>query len=90
MATSGKPEVLLIDEVFGTGDHSFVAKARSRLAGLIGRSGAVVLASHSAELMKLYATHLLWMHRGKVRMFDTLPVVLDEYRKDMAKVQAGV
>ncbi|MEM1432603.1 MAG: ATP-binding cassette domain-containing protein [Pseudomonadota bacterium] len=81
VATSVQPDVLLIDEVFGTGDQSFVHKARARLEQLIARSGVVVLSSHSAELMSAYASQLVWMHRGQVRRFGPLPEVLHEYHR---------
>jgi ABC-type polysaccharide/polyol phosphate transport system ATPase subunit len=80
VVTSGKPEVLLIDEVFGTGDHSFMAKARARMQQLIGRAGVVILASHSVELLRQYSSHLLWLNRGKVVAFGETDVVLREYR----------
>lgn len=80
VATSGSPEVLLIDEVFGTGDHSFMAKARARMQDLISRAGVVMLASHSAELLREYCSHLLWLHRGKVMAFGEIEQVLREYR----------
>ena len=80
VATSGAPEILLVDEVFGTGDQSFMDKARSRMRDLIDRSGVVVLASHSVELLKQYCTHLLWLDRGSVMGFGETEEVLREYR----------
>ncbi|MEM1434663.1 MAG: ATP-binding cassette domain-containing protein [Pseudomonadota bacterium] len=88
VATSAEPDVLLIDEVFGTGDQSFVDKARKRLGRLIERSGVVLMATHSPSLIRQYCTHAVWLERGTLMMYDKLEAVLDEYRSHVAATKS--
>ncbi len=81
VASAANPEILLIDEIFGTGDHSFVSKARDRMHHLIEGSGVVVLASHSPDILKQYCSHALWLDRGRLMGFGKLGDVLPEYRE---------
>ncbi len=43
IATANRPEILLIDEVFGTGDLGFRVKAKQRLAQLIDTARIIVM-----------------------------------------------
>ena len=52
VATEGKADILLIDEVFGTGDQNFVNKSTERLTSFINRSGILVFSSHSEALLR--------------------------------------
>ena len=46
VATSTKPDILLVDEMFGTGDAEFQAQAKKRMEELIRSVGIFVFASH--------------------------------------------
>ena len=46
------PSELLIDEIFGVGDASFQKFASERLEKLTAQSGAMLLATHSMELVR--------------------------------------
>ena len=52
IATSLGSEILLMDEWIAAGDEKFLARANQRLHGLVERSNILVLASHSAELLR--------------------------------------
>jgi len=51
VVTSIDPEILLLDEGIGAVDTSFLDKARDRLHDLVRRSGILVFASHSNDLL---------------------------------------
>lgn len=74
MATSVEPEILLIDEMFGTGDASFQEKAHTRMRSLIGSSKIFVFASHSHELLREYCRRIFFLDHGTLQEvgFDTL------------------
>ena len=86
VATSVEPDVLLIDEIFGTGDHSFVQNARRRLNKMIDRSGAIIMAGHSNALLKQYCTHAIWLDRGRMKAFGPIDDVLEQFRSHIAKL----
>ena len=63
------PDVLLIDETLGVGDLEFRAKAQKRLKGFIGRSGTVILSTHSLGLAKEMCTRGVVLDNG-LKIFD--------------------
>ena len=79
VSTAVDADILLLDEVLGVGDASFQAKAERRLKELHDRSEIVVLAIHSSETIRKTCTKVLWMERGKVRMFGDVTEVVDAY-----------
>lgn len=77
--TSTRPEILVMDEIIGAGDASFVRKAQIRVDEFIRSSSALILASHNAEYLKMYCTHGMWMENGRQRSFGSINTILDEY-----------
>ncbi len=67
VATSTKPDILLVDEMFGTGDAEFQVKARERMVGLIRSVGIFVFASHSNELVEQYCNRFFRLEHGALR-----------------------
>lgn len=60
------PEILLVDEVFSTGDVQFVSKARERMHSLITKSSIVVIVSHSMEHIVQFSNRVIVMHKGEI------------------------
>jgi ABC-type polysaccharide/polyol phosphate transport system ATPase subunit len=67
VATSIQPEILLIDEMFGTGDAVFQEKAHTRMKSLISSSKIFVFASHSHELLREYCQRVFSLEHGSLR-----------------------
>lgn len=67
VATSSKPDILLVDEMFGTGDAEFQEKARVRMVELIQSVGIFVFASHSLDMVKKYCNRYFLLEHGSVR-----------------------
>jgi ABC-type polysaccharide/polyol phosphate transport system ATPase subunit len=67
VATSTKPDILLVDEVFGTGDAEFQVKAKKRMEALIRSVGIFVFASHSVDLVKHYCNRFFFLEHGKIK-----------------------
>jgi ABC-2 type transport system ATP-binding protein len=83
IATGVDPDILLIDEVFGTGDQYFKAKAKARMQQFLARAGTTLMASHSIDLLCEFCSTALWLDRGSVRMLGPM----EDVRK--AYVQSG-
>lgn len=60
LATSVRPKILLLDELLSYGDISFHEKADLRLKELFGKSGCVILVTHSIEYARKNATKILY------------------------------
>lgn len=66
VATSITPEILLIDEMFSTGDASFQEKGLDRIRKLIKASKIFVFASHDHELIRNYCNRLFLLEHGNL------------------------
>ena len=79
VVTSIDPEILLLDEGIGAIDAEFLAKARARLQNLVQRSGILVFASHSNELLTQLCTTAIWVEHGTIKMTGDIHEVLAAY-----------
>lgn len=79
VSTAVDAEILLLDEVMGVGDASFMHKAEARLADLHSRAQIVVLAMHSNAEIRKVCNKVLWMERGRVRAFGATEEVMVVY-----------
>lgn len=66
VGTAIRPEILLIDEMFGTGDAAFQEKAHSRMNELISAAKIFVFASHSPDLIKKYCRRVFSLEHGSL------------------------
>ena len=64
VATAGTPEILLIDEMFSTGDEGFQEKSRARIRKLISSAQIFVFASHDHTLIKTYCNRVFRLEHG--------------------------
>jgi ABC-2 type transport system ATP-binding protein len=80
VVTSIDPEILILDEGIGAVDAAFLDKARERLVDLVRRSGILVFASHSDELLFELCNSAIWMDEGRMRMQGGLREVLTAYK----------
>jgi ABC-2 type transport system ATP-binding protein len=84
VSTAVDAEILLLDEVMGVGDASFMHKAEARLADLHSRAEIVVLAMHSNQEIRKVCNKVLWMERGHVRAFGPTEEVVSQYEATTA------
>lgn len=70
VATSSRPDILLVDEVFGAGDAEFQEKAAQRMASLISTVSIFVFASHDSAALKRYCSRFLRLEHGQVTEID--------------------
>lgn len=73
ISTSIKPEILLIDEIFGVGDASFMSKAREKMVELLNQSSIVIIASHATDIIHEFCNKALLLEGGRIKYFG--PVI---------------
>jgi ABC-2 type transport system ATP-binding protein/lipopolysaccharide transport system ATP-binding protein len=66
IATSLRPEILLMDEWLAAGDAGFLAKARRRMEEFVGRSSILVLASHSMPILEEWCNRAILLDHGRI------------------------
>lgn len=72
ISTCIKPDILLIDEVFGAGDADFMTKARSKMVSLLQQSSIVVMATHADSLIHEFCNKVLLLESGRIKFFGNV------------------
>jgi ABC-type polysaccharide/polyol phosphate transport system ATPase subunit len=70
VATSTRPDILLVDEIFGAGDAEFQARAAQRMEALIATVRIFVFASHDMAALKRYCRRFLRLEHGHAHEID--------------------
>jgi len=69
ISTSVGGDILLLDEILGAGDASFMQKARVRIADLVDQADILMLASHDLSSLESLCSRGLVLHHGRL-IFD--------------------
>jgi len=83
VATTLRPEVLILDEVLSVGDIAFRKKSRRRIEGMIEASRLIIIVSHDVNLLHGLCSHCLWLAEGQVEGFGEATEVLKEFEESM-------
>lgn len=70
VSTANEPEILLVDEMFGTGDTRFQEKAQARMENIISSSKIFVFASHSNALIEKFCNRVFEIKHGFIKELD--------------------
>ena len=79
IATARHAEIMLIDEVIGTGDAHFIGKAVERVKQLCDRSGIVVVATHAPDILHGFCDEAILLDGGQVAERGTVDDVWRAY-----------
>jgi len=90
VATSRRPDVLLLDEGIGAGDAFFLQKARRRAESFVDDASILVIASHSDDLLLKTCNKGLLLDRGEIIAAGDIGRVVDLYRSSMSNTAAFV
>lgn len=74
-------EVLLLDEVIGAGDASFMAKAKQRIAELVETAEILILASHDRTALANLCRRGLVLHQGEIAFDGPIDDAIDAYHR---------
>ena len=84
IATAIAPDILLLDEVLGTGDEEFRARSQQRIRDLVGRARAIVLVTHDLNSVSEYCNRAILMELGQV-LYEGDPQATVEFYKDRVR-----
>lgn len=86
VATTIRPEILLMDEWLSVGDAAFNKKVKNRMNELVDSSEILVIASHSRRLIESLCNRAMLFEHGMLTMDDTPSKVCDRYWKKEVKL----
>ncbi len=66
IAASIEPQILILDELLGVGDHAFKKKSTRRMHELVDQSQALIVVSHNLGTIRDLCNRTLWLHKGRV------------------------
>ena len=81
IATTIRPEILIIDEVLGAGDAYFFAKSTARMQRLLSEGASVLLVSHALDQIARFCDETIWLDRGRIVMRGSTTEVIKAYEK---------
>lgn len=81
IATTIRPEILIIDEVLGAGDAYFAMKSMDRMRQLVESGASVLLVTHGLDYIQRFCHRAIWLDRGQVVMSGNSIDVLKAYEK---------
>jgi lipopolysaccharide transport system ATP-binding protein len=70
ISTSVESDILLMDEWLSVGDADFTEKAEKRMRDVVSKSGILVLASHSPQLIAKECNMVLRLSHGRIEAAD--------------------
>lgn len=87
IATATEPDILIVDEVLGTGDGYFAWKAMKRMEEFCARGRAMILVSHSLSAIQSMCNRAIWMQTGEKRMDGPVNDVIAAYELDYRRAE---
>jgi ABC-type polysaccharide/polyol phosphate transport system ATPase subunit len=85
IATSITPDILLLDEVLGTGDQTFRARSQARVRELVEKAKAIVLVTHDLTYVTEFCNRALLVERGQIIQEGAPAEIVDLYRERVAE-----
>ena len=79
VATSVRPDILIIDEALSVGDSYFQHKSFSRIRAFRDLGTTLLVVSHDRYAIQILCDHALLLYAGKQLLFGTSQEVLDRY-----------
>jgi len=79
VSTSINGDILLLDEVVGAGDATFMNKARQRIFNLMDQSKLMVFVSHDLTTISKVCNRVIWVDHGVKKMDGDPHTVIQAY-----------
>ena len=69
ISTCIRPDILVMDEMIGAGDESFLSKAKQRTTELVQGTNILALATHRMSIVRELCNRAIWLDRGSIKQF---------------------
>ena len=79
VATSVKPDLLIVDEILSVGDFRFRKKCEQRIQEMLDRGTTLLYVSHTMPEVLRICQKAMWMDKGGIRMSGSAEEVCDAY-----------
>lgn len=79
--TSVEADVLIMDEWISVGDASFKDSATKRFNDRVSETGSVLFCTHSPDILRAWATKVIWIEAGEIKMQGNIQDVLPKFHQ---------
>ena len=83
VATSNRPDILIVDEALSVGDAAFQRKCFHRIETHMNDGMSLLLVSHDVESIKKICSKALFLKDCSQKIFSDAKKVCDEYEQDL-------
>ncbi len=84
LAVFQEPEILILDEIFATGDVGFQQKATALIKEKLDSVSVALMVNHSTDVIENVCNRCIWMQGGKIVMDGKPEEVIGEYNRSTA------
>ena len=81
IATSVKPDILVLDEWLSAGDASFVKKMEEKMSNYVNSASILILATHSPSIIKEWCNKVMVLDAGRLVFYGAPNEALSIYNK---------
>ncbi len=81
VATSVRPDILVVDEALAVGDALFRSRCFRRIREIRDAGGTILLASHAAEQIMAVCDRVILLDEGEMLAVGSPPQVLGQFKK---------
>jgi ABC-2 type transport system ATP-binding protein/lipopolysaccharide transport system ATP-binding protein len=79
VATSKRPEILLVDEVLSVGDGPFQEKCLERMNSFRAQGTTIIIVTHAMGTIQSFCQRALWLDHGKIQTEGEAGEVVERY-----------
>ena len=79
VATSRRPQILLVDEVLSVGDGPFQEKCIERMRSYQTLGTTIIIVSHSMPTIETFCSRALWLDHGEIKALGPVHEVVRGY-----------
>jgi ABC-type polysaccharide/polyol phosphate transport system ATPase subunit len=81
VATSWKPEILILDEVLAVGDEAFRNKCQVRMEQYRDHGTTTLIVTHDSHTVQTLCSRAVWLDHGRVRAIGPAPEIVELYHQ---------
>ncbi len=82
VATSIRPDILLVDEVLSVGDERFQKKCVARIEAFCAQGTTILFVTHNTSLARAMCDRGIWLDHGLIRAQGLIDEVISQYHLD--------
>jgi ABC-type polysaccharide/polyol phosphate transport system ATPase subunit len=81
IATTWKPDILILDEILAVGDEAFRQKCGVRMKKFRDEGTTTLLVSHNAENIQSMCSRAIWLDHGEIKAEGPTKQTIERYRQ---------